>query len=411
MPDRKYDVVLYGASGFTGRQTIQYFATHVQPSEVRWAIAGRNRQALEAAKSLAGEKAQAADILIADARDQEALDKIASQTRIVLSTAGPFALYGSQLVDACVRFAAHYVDITGETPWVKDLIDRHHEQAAATGTRIVPCCGFDSVPSDLGAYLVVRHIQKNLGTPCTEVKAYYQFAGGVNGGTLATGFNLYESGQAARARDPFLLNPKGEHSAEEVSLNLDVQRAQFDADVDAWTAPFIMAVTNARIVRRSAALFDQWQATYGPGFRYHEFQKFNASSRFKAKMLSGMLGAFEGMMKHSFSRGMLKSLMPRPGSGPSEKTMNNGWFRCDLVGTAADGRKVRGVIKDQGDPGNRATVKFVCESALALALNAAELPGGPQRGGVLTPATAFEEILATRLRQAGMKIEIGTTAH
>lgn len=405
MPDRKYDVVLYGASGFTGRQTIKYFATHLQPSEVRWAIAGRNRQALEAAKAQAGEKAQAADILIADARDQEALDKIASQTRIVLSTAGPFALYGNQLVDACVRFATHYVDITGETPWVKDLIDRHHEKAAATGTRIVPCCGFDSVPSDLGAYLIVRHVQRNLGTPCQEVKAYYQFAGGVNGGTLATGFNLYESGQAARARDPFLLNPAGEHSAEEIKLNLDLQRAQFDPDVDAWTAPFIMAATNARIVRRSAALFDQWRTSYGAGFRYQEFQKFNARAGFKAKMFSGILGAFEGMMKNSFTRRMLKSITPKPGSGPSEKTMDNGWFRCDLVGTSADGRKVRGVIKDQGDPGNRATVKFVCESALALALNAAELPGGQQRGGILTPATAFEEVLATRLRHAGMKIE------
>src|SRR5947209_1478798 len=409
MPDRKYDVVLYGASGFTGRQAIQYFARHVQPSQVRWAIAGRNRQALESAKAQAGGNAQAADILIADARDQQALDKIASQTRIVLSTAGPFALYGNQLVDACVRFATHYVDITGETPWVKDLIDRHHEKAAATGTRIVPCCGFDSVPSDLGAYLIARHLQNNLGTSCKEVKAYYQFAGGVNGGTLATGFNLYESGQAARTRDPFLLNPTGEHSAEEIKLNLDVQKARFDADVNAWTAPFIMAVTNARIVRRSAALFDQWQTSYGPAFRYQEFQKFNSSASFKAKMFSGMLGAFEGMMQRSFTRSMLKSLVPKPGSGPSEKAMNNGWFRCDLVGTATDGRKVRGIIGDQGDPGNRATVKFVCESALALALNAAELPGGPQRGGVLTPATAFAEVLATRLRQAGMKIEIGTT--
>ena len=170
-----------------------------------------------------------------------------------------------------------------------------------------------------------------------------------------------------------------------------------------------MAVTNARIVRRSAALFDQWQTSYGPAFRYQEFQKFNSSASFKAKMFSGMLGAFEGMMQRSFTRSMLKSLVPKPGSGPSEKAMNNGWFRCDLVGTATDGRKVRGIIGDQGDPGNRATVKFVCESALALALNAADLPGGPQRGGVLTPATAFEEVLATRLRQAGMKIEIGTT--
>jgi short subunit dehydrogenase-like uncharacterized protein len=409
MPERKYDVVLYGASGFTGKQAIQYFAGHVRASEVRWAIAGRNPQALEAAKAQAGDDAKAIDILIADAHDQEALDKIASQTRIVLSTTGPFALYGNQLVDACVRFGTHYVDITGETPWVKDLIDRHHGKAASSGTRIVPCCGFDSVPSDLGAYLMARHIQKNLGVSCQEVKAYFQFAGGVNGGTLATGFNLYKSGQAARARDPFLLNPAGEHSADEIKLSLDPHKAQYDADIDTWTTPFIMAVTNVRIVRRSAALLEQWRMPYGPGFHYQEFQKINPPrSRFKAKIFSGMLGAFEGMMQHSFTRGILKSLMPKPGSGPSEKTMNDGWFRCELVGTATDGRKVRGVISDKGDPGNRATVKFVCESALCLALNASDLPGGPQRGGLLTPATAFGDVLAERLRKSGMKIEIGT---
>ncbi|HXB19938.1 MAG TPA: hypothetical protein VNV88_01090, partial [Candidatus Solibacter sp.] len=130
-------------------------------------------------------------------------------------------------------------------------------------------------------------------------------------------------------------------------------------------------------------------------------------SRFKAKVMSGVLGAFEGLMQRSFTRGMLKALMPKPGSGPSEKIMNNGWFRCELIGTAADDRKVRGIISGQGDPGNRATVKFVCESALALALNANELPGGPQRGGVLTPVTALGDVLAERLRNAGMRIEIG----
>jgi short subunit dehydrogenase-like uncharacterized protein len=408
MPQRKYDVVLYGASGFTGKQTVQYFAAHVGPSQIRWAIAGRNRQALEVAKSQAGPQASAVDILVADAQDQDALDRIASQTSVLLSTAGPFALYGTKVVDACVRSGTHYVDITGETPWVKDLIDRYHEQAASFGTRIIPCCGFDSVPSDLGAYLIARHMQKNLGVTCKEVKGYFQFAGGVNGGTLATGFNLYESGQAARARDPFLLNPAAVHSPEEIQSSLDPTNSQYDADTGTWVAPFVMGVTNVRIVRRSAALFEQWQAPYGPNFRYQEFQKFNAPrSRFKAKVMSGVLGAFEGLMQRSFTRGMLKALMPKPGSGPSEKIMNNGWFRCELIGTAADDRKVRGIISGQGDPGNRATVKFVCESALALALNANELPGGPQRGGVLTPVTALGDVLAERLRNAGMRIEIG----
>jgi len=408
MSDRKYDVVLYGASGFTGKQTVQYFAAHADPSQVRWAIAGRNRQALEAAKAHVGIKASAIDILVADAQDQDALDKIASQTRVLLSTAGPFALYGTKVVDACVRFGTHYVDITGETPWVKDLIDRYQERAAASGTRIIPCCGFDSVPSDLGAYLIARHMQKNLGISCKEVKGYFQFAGGVNGGTLATGFNLYESGQAARARDPFLLNPAAEHSSDEIKFNLDPTKSQYDPDSGTWVAPFVMGVTNVRIVRRSAALFGEWREPYGPGFRYQEFQKSNAPrSRFKAKVRSGVLSAFESLMKGTFTRGMLKSLMPKPGTGPSEKVMNNGWFRCELVGTAADDRKVRGIISDQGDPGNRATVKFVCESALALALNPSELPGGSQRGGVLTPATALGDVLAERLRRAGMRIEIG----
>jgi len=255
---------------------------------------------------------------------------------------------------------------------------------------------------------MARHMQKNLGISCQEVKGYFQFAGGVNGGTLATGFNLYESGDAARTRDPFLLNPAGEHSPEEIKLGLDPQKAQYDADTDTWIAPFIMGVTNVRIVRRSAALFEQWQMPYGPGFRYQEFQKFNPPrSRFKAKMFSGMLNAFEGMMQRSFTRGMLKSIMPKPGRGPSEKTMNDGWFRCELMGTATDGRKVRGIISDKGDPGNRATVKFVCESALSLALHADELPGGPQRGGLLTPATALGDVLVQRLRKAGMRIDIG----
>src|SRR5205807_1293764 len=283
MSDRKYDVVLYGASGFTGKQTVQYFAAHADPSQVRWAIAGRNRQALEAAKAHVGIKASAIDILVADAQDQDALDKIASQTRVLLSTAGPFAVYGTKVVDVCVRFGTHYVDITGETPWVKDLIDRYQERAAASGTRIIPCCGFDSVPSDLGAYLIARHMQKNLGISCKEVKGYFQFAGGVNGGTLATGFNLYESGQAARARDPFLLNPAAEHSSDEIKFNLDPTKSQYDPDSGTWVAPFVMGVTNVRIVRRSAALFGEWREPYGPGFRYQEFQKFNAPrSRFKA---------------------------------------------------------------------------------------------------------------------------------
>src|SRR5262245_7198923 len=234
MADREYDVVLYGASGFTGKQTVEYFAKHVQSGEVRWAIAGRNREKLEAVKGEIGGTAKDVDVLVADSRDQTAVDAIVSRTRVILTTAGPFAIYGSAIVDACVRLKTHYVDITGETSWVRDLIDRYHNQAAADGTRIIPFCGFDSVPSDLGTYLVVDHIRKELGVACKEVKAFFQVDGGVNGGTMATVFNLYDTGQIERAHDPFLLNPPGEHSKEEIQRNQDPTLPQYDRDIDAW---------------------------------------------------------------------------------------------------------------------------------------------------------------------------------
>jgi short subunit dehydrogenase-like uncharacterized protein len=408
MPERQYDVVLYGASGFTGRQTVQYFARNVRPSEVRWAIAGRNRQALEAARDQAGEGAKSTDILLADALDQQAVDAIVSRTRILLSTAGPFSLYGSRIVDACVRFKTHYVDITGETAWVRDLIDRHHDRAAADGTRIIPCCGFDSVPSDLGTYLVARHTQK-LGMDCREVKSFYQIRGGLNGGTFASASNAQASGQAARMREPFLLNPPQPRSEQELKRNHDPREARFDADIGAWATPFVMGMANTRIVRRSAGLFEQWNESYGPDFRYQEYQKFPPPmARAKAFTMLGALGLLQATLHSSFGRRLMKSFAPKPGHGPSQKTMDNGFFRCDLVGIAADYRKIFGVVSDTGDPGNRATVKFLCEAALSLALNADQLPGGQQRGGLLTPATGLGDVLVGRLRKAGMRLE--TTA-
>lgn len=406
MPERDYDVVLYGASGFTGKQTVEYFAKHAPPG-LRWAVAGRNREKLDAAKNEIGGTAKDAHLLTADSHDQAAIDAIVSRTPVLLTTAGPFALYGTGIVDACVRFKTHYVDITGETVWVKELIDRYHTQAAADGTRIIPFCGFDSVPSDLGNYLLVRHIQCELGVSCKQVKAYFQMAGGVNGGTLATAFNLYESGQAAQARDPFLLDPPGEHSREERLRNLDPAAPFYDSDIGAWAAPFVMGPINTRVVRRSKALFNQWQEPYGPEFSYQEYMKFAGPLGWlPAAGLTAGAAVFEVALQSPL-RSLMKSMLPPPGKGPSEKTMNEGWFRCELVGEASDGRRVRGLIRDQGDPGNRATVKFLCESALCLALNGDELPGGAQRGGILTPATGLGEVLAKRLRNAGMVIELG----
>ncbi len=406
MSNRPYDVVLYGASGFVGKQTVQYFARHTSPDQVRWAIAGRSRQKLEAVRDEIG---VAVDVLVAESQDQSAIADIVSQTRVLLTTAGPFALSGTALVDACVRFKTHYVDITGETPWVKTLIDRYHAQAVADGTRIIPCCGFDSVPSDLGTYLVVRHLQREFGVPCQQVKAYFQVNSGINGGTLASAFNLYDVQATAQMNQPFLLNPSTPHSQAEIDSNCDPQTPSFDSDLNNWVAPFLMGAVNTRIVRRSRALYDEWQQPYGSDFTYQEYLKLDEPlAGLKAASITAGLALLMGMLQQPQLRSILQPILTQPGSGPSEQTMNEGWFSCELIGTAADGRKVRGIIRDQGDPGNRATAKLVCESALSLALQTDELPGGQARGGILTPATGLGDVLAERLRRAGMILNVNS---
>jgi short subunit dehydrogenase-like uncharacterized protein len=403
MREKTYDVVLYGASGFVGRQTVRYFADRVRLDEVRWAIAGRDRQKLELVRAEVGIDV---DILVADSQDRAAIDSIISQTRVLLNTAGPFALYGDAIVDACVRYRTHYVDITGETPWVKGLIDRYHVQAAADGTRIIPCCGFDSVPSDLGAYLLIHHLQQELGVNCTQVKAYYQLSGGFNGGTLASGLNIYDRDELTQVSQPFLLNPL-ESVPTEIERHRDPISPQYDVDLGTWVAPFFMGAVNTRIVRRSCALAAQWQESYGMNFSYQEYLKFDPPwAWLQSAGMVASLAVIAGAISIPPLRHLLESIIPQPGSGPMEQTMDEGWFRCELLGWGSEGQRVRGLIADVGDPGNRATVKFVCESALCLAVDFDRLPGGVQRGGILTPATGLGDVLVERLRQAGMQIEV-----
>jgi short subunit dehydrogenase-like uncharacterized protein len=403
--ERDFDVVLYGAAGFTGRQTVDWFARNTVPGELRWAIAGRNRARLEAVRDRHGARLRGTEVIVAEAHDQPALERLAARTRVVLTTAGPYALYGNGLVAACVNQRTHYVDITGETFWVRSLIDRHHARAAADGTRIIPFCGFDSVPSDLGALLMVRKVQRDFGVDCRRVEAYHQMRGGLNGGTMATAFNLYESGQQREAANPYLLNPEPRLGGGREESDRDPNLPHYEPYLKSWTAPFVMGPINTRVVRRSAALNDRFGEGYGQAFGYQEYTKFpGRSGIIGAGILSFGSAVFGGLMASPL-RNLLKGLVPRPGEGPSEKTMNGGWFRCELVATAMDGRRIRGLITDSGDPGNRATVNFLCESALTLALDRDRLPGGADRGGILTPATGLGSPLADRLRRRGMTIE------
>lgn len=399
---RPIDVLLYGAGGFTGRQTVAELARHAPPG-LRWALAGRHRAKLEAARDAADGPGRPAEILEADSARPDTVDAAVSRARVVLSTAGPFAVYGNAVVDACVRHRAHYVDITGETPWVADVIERHHAQAAADGTRIIPFCGFDSVPSDLGTLVVVEHLRSR-GTACAEVVAAFRFRGGLNGGTAATAVQLFESGQARRSGHPFLLNGPGrERLSREVFLReRDPRGVRWNPELRRWLTPFVMAMVNTRVVRRSAALAAEAGTPYGAQFSYREFMA--ARSRTQATVIAvGLAGA--QLLLASPLRPMLKKMLPAPGTGPSEEVRRSGWFRVDLVATGEDGRRAFGLVKDQGDPGNAVTVRCLCESALALAVDGARLPGGPARGGVLTPATGLGQVLVERLRTRGMVLQ------
>ena len=414
---RKYDVALYGATGFVGKQTVAYFAQldstpGPDGKPIRWALAGRSAEKLQAVKAACGPGAKKAGIVVADAQDTEALEALARSCAVVLSTAGPFALYGSELVAACVKHGTHYVDITGETPWVHDMIKTHHSAAQKNGTRIIPFCGFDSVPSDLGAWLVVQTMMEKYGEPCESVKASFSLRGGVNGGTLASMFNFMGSGKAKMLANPFLLNPASAR-VPAAGVDLDPIAPVYDLDFKAWLGPFFMGPINTRVVRRSAALLASpakgKSKGYGKDFHYQEYLRFGASplAGAAAALVSAGMLAGATSMKLGPVRKLASRLVPGPGTGPSDAAMDGGSFRCELVGKSASGHVVRGRVADKGDPGNRATTKIVCESALALALQLDELPGGRSAGGVLTPAVGLGAVLVERLLLAGMTFEAG----
>ena len=401
-----YDVVIYGATGFTGSQAAEYFDDHVG-SALRWAIAGRNASKLN---ELRADLRTSPDVIVADADDDGAIDQMVAQTRVILTTAGPFARYGEAIVRSCATRGVDYVDITGETPWVRRMIDRYERKAIASGAKIVPFCGFDSVPSDLGTHMLIEYFRAH-GKTTRSVRAFQRARGGINGGTIASMTNMLASADRNVTDDPLLLNPDEHRTSDEALANRDPVAPQFDADLKRWVAPFFMAPINTRVVRRSHALSSQWQAPYGEGFRYQEFWDLGASAGYAANAAAafGMV-FFQSMMRMPGVGRLVEAIAPSPGEGPSEETMDNGFYECRLVGTAGDGSKAWALIAGKGDPGNRATVKFVCESALALATQRDRLPGGVGRAGILTPATAFGDVLVERLRAADETLECPTTS-
>lgn len=391
-----FDLVIYGATGFTGRQAAIRVARDAPPG-LRWAIAGRNRAKLEA---LAASLSPSPEIIVADSADADRVDAMVAQARCVLTTAGPFARYGEPVLASCAKRGVDYVDITGETPWVRRMIDRYHDEATRTGARIVPFCGFDSVPADLGVLLLAQQAHRE-GRGLGRVTGYYQAKGGFNGGTLASALNLLERERPADLANPFLLNPNPKVDRATWSAHADPRGSWRVPGIDRWAAPFFMGPVNTRVVRRSAALFAGTEQAYGDAFAYQE--GLLMPSRVAAMSATAALAAFAVGGQSSLLRKAAAKLGPSPGEGPSEAAMDGGFFRVRFVEESADGARVAAEVSGPGDPGNRVTVQILCESAFALLLDRDALP---DRAGILTPALAFERVLIDRLRTSGMRLSL-----
>ncbi len=409
---RSYDIVVFGATGFTGSQAARYLASHPERDKFRFAIGGRSEDKLHAVATDMAEDGLSCDgVMVADGRDAAALDRLARKAHVVLSTAGPFAKFGSELVRACVAHGTDYVDITGETPWVRAMIDLHHVRAGNDGTRIIPCCGYDSIPSDLGMLFVADLFAQTTGMACTRVRAFHRGKGGINGGTVASMLNLQRDGGLSQLKDPFLLNPEGTRPASERE-HRDPVGPIYSRQANAWVAPFFMGPINTRVVRRSHALLRQLPEGVQPlalDFSYQEYWKApgvlglaEAGALSAMQATTSMMGWLPGATK------LVERVAVEPGEGPSEAAMDNGNFSCELVAQGETGEGEVGAVQarlwGKGDPGNRITIKCVCESALLIALQPEALPREPH-GGVLTPASGLGLALVPRLEAAGIHFE------
>ncbi|MGV9802222.1 saccharopine dehydrogenase family protein [Mycobacterium sp. NPDC003449] len=411
MTQREFDLVLYGATGFAGRLTAEYLSR--AGGAARIALAGRSQDKLRAVRATLGAAAQDWPVVAADATEPATLRAMAARTQVVVSTVGPYTRYGMPLVRACAAEGTDYADLTGETMFIRDSIDECHKQAVDTGARIVHSCGFDSVPSDLTVFALYRRATADgageLGDTNLVVRS---FAGGVSGGTAASMLEvLRTSSRDAEAReqmnDPYTLSP--DRSAEpELGGQPDVRwrrGAEIAPELAGyWTGAFAMAAPNTRTVRRSNALLGY---PYGRRFAYGEQMSLGRSpaAPVTAALVTGANAVTMGLGGRYFDRlpaGLVERVLPKPGTGPSERTRERGHYRVETYTTTASGARYVAAMAQRGDPGYKATAVLLGECGLALAVDRDRLS---DLRGVLTPAAAMGDALLTRLPAADVTLE------
>jgi short subunit dehydrogenase-like uncharacterized protein len=402
---RELDVVLYGATGFAGKLTAEYLA-RAASDDTRIGLAGRSQERLERVREELGARAADWPVILADSKDGAALAELAARTTAVATTVGPYRSYGVGLVEACAAAGTHYADLTGETLFMCETIERFDAPAKASGARIVHTCGFDSIPSDIG--VLVLHEAAGELTDTTFVLR--RVRGGVSGGTLATLKGTVDDVKRDRSlvkvlADPYALSP--DRAAEpELGNEADLRGAEYSEELSTWFGPFVMAPVNTRVVRRSNAL-REW--AYGRRFRYREVMAFGSGLMGRAKALGvgGGMGALTLGLALPPSRFALDRVLPGPGAGPKEELVRRGFFEIEIHARTPDDERWVCHVEAQGDPGYGSTSVMLGQSALCLALDGDRLP---DRAGVLTPATAMGSVLADRLRAAGQTFDASRAA-
>ncbi len=389
-PSSKFDIVVYGATGFTGQLVAEYLASHYAgQTDLRWAMAGRSLDKLASLRDAIGAPADIA-LIQADAGDPASLKAMVDQTRSVLSTVGPYQLYGSDLVAACAASGTDYLDLCGEPIWMRQMIEAHQATAQSTGARIVFSCGFDSLPFELGVFFCQDTAKKVLGAPVGRVKGRVRdMRGTFSGGTAAS----IKATFAAAAKDlslvallknPFVLTP-GFEGPKQPPGNKPV----FDPDLESWTAPFVMATINTRNVHRSNLLMD---FPYGKDFVYDEMVLTGAGEQGEAN--AKLVVAANGQKAGADA--------PKPGEGPSKEERENGLYDLLFVGLAPDGRQVRVAVRGDRDPGYGSTSKMITECAICLLRDTPEVAAG-----IWTPGAAMGHRLIQRLvGHAGLTFEV-----
>jgi short subunit dehydrogenase-like uncharacterized protein len=402
MNTKPHDIVVFGATGFVGKLLCRYLTTLGSSSKLTWAAAARSREKLEALRHFLGP----VPLLIADAKEERSIAAMCAKARVVVSTVGPYALYGDPLIKACSELGADYCDLTGEPQWIRRMLDRYEGNAKASGARIVHCCGFDSIPSDLGVHFLQKHALQRFGRYCTHIKMRVRnMRGGVSGGTVASLMNaLKEAAEDPAVRQallsPYLLCPRENRpDTRQDSLS----RPQYDGAFGAWLAPFVMAGVNTKVVHRSNALLGY---AYDRDFRYDEAMLAGAGprGRFKAYAITGALSGFVTMAAIAPTRWALsRFLVPAPGEGPSPEAQRNGFYDLRFLGVLGDGRTLSAKVTGDADPGYGSTSKMLGEAAICLAFSKKD----GQPGGFWTPSTLLGDTLIDAVQaKAGLSFQV-----